>query len=238
MNQMQMQSPPLTKINKVLIIILVGCFILNTATKGALSQYLSLSLMGIKSGLIYQILSYPFIANGFMGVLFDGLIIWFIGSELEMKWGQKFYLTFLGLSVTFAAAVYLGLAIFFKAYPLVGMSSICYSLLMGYALVYKERQLTFMFLFPMKAMYFCLLLAAILLYQALASGQGVSAWASLAAMAHAYAFLQWKSYKARGGSLDAMRNKVHKEKMKRSLYIVPNEEEKEKADKNKPKYWQ
>lgn len=240
----QFHTPPMTKINKMIIIAMASIFVLNTIlikTSGiSLIPFLSLSVGGIKSGLIYQFITYPFIESGLMGVIFEGLLVWFIGSELEQKWGGKFYLEFLLVAILTSGPFYFIITSIFPslgAYPLMGLTSFTYALLMAYAIIYSERQLTFMLLFPMKAKYFCMLLAGIQLYMGLTSGAGGSSLSHLVAMGGAFVFLQYKSMKARGVSLETLKKQRHKEKMKSKLSIV-RDEPKDHADQKDPKYWQ
>ena len=240
----QFQTPPMTKVNKIIIITMVAVFVLNTIltkTSGiSLIPLLSLSVGGVKSGLVYQFLTYPFIESGLMGVIFEGLLIWFIGSELEQKWGQKFYIKFLLVAVLTSGPFYFIVGSVFPsmgAYPLMGLTSFTYALLMAYAIIYSERQLTFMLLFPMKAKYFCMLLAGIQLYMGLTSGAGATSLSHLVAMGGAFVFLQYKSLQARGINLETLKKQRHKEKMKSKLSIV-KDEPKEHADPKDPKYWQ
>jgi membrane associated rhomboid family serine protease len=137
-------------------------------SQGVLGSYLALSSDGFSSGLIYQLITYPFIEASFMGLLFEGLLLWFIGSELESKWGRKFYIEFFLISILSVAPLYLILSkTLGLSAPLMGITGFNYALLVAYAIIYSERQLMFMMIFPMKAKYFCLLLAGIQLYTGL-----------------------------------------------------------------------
>lgn len=240
----QFHTPPMTKVNKIILIAMAAMFVLNTITSQAMGvsliPFLALSLGGIKSGLIYQLLTYPLMESGLMGVIFEGLLIWFIGSELELKWGRKFYIQFLIVSVLTSGPVYLLIGALFPslgAYPLMGLTSFTYALLMAYAIIYSERQLTFMLIFPMKAKYFCMLLAGIQLYMGLTSAAGAASLSHLAAMGSAFAFLKFKSMKARGVTLQSVRKQYHKEKMRSKLTIVKDDSE-QKHDPQDPKFWQ
>jgi len=241
----QFQAPPLSKINKIIIITMVFLFIVNAVIGGSLAGYLALSLNGIKSGLIYQVITYPFMEASFMGLLFESLIIWFIGSDLERQWGQKFYLQLFLVSVIGVIPIYLGLSAFTGlSTPLMGITGFGYALLVSYAIIYSERQLTFMLLFPMKAKYFCMLLAGIQLYTGFFSGSGAVSFAYLGSMLFAFLFLQYKSMKARGGSfansVQSVQKKRHKDKMRGKLSIVEDESAppKNQHDPKDPKFWQ
>lgn len=240
----QFQVPPMTKVNKIIMISMAVMFVLNTITTQAagisLIPYLALSVGGIKSGLVYQLLTYPLAQVSLMGVIFEALLIWFIGSELELKWGRRFYIEFLLVAVLTSGPFYMIIASVFPslaAYPLMGVTSMTYALLMAYAIIYSERHLTFMLLFPMKAKYFCMLLAAIQLYMGLTAASGASSLAHLVAMGGAFIFLKYKSMKARGMTLESLKKQRHKEKMRSKLSIVKDDSV-QKHDPDDPKYWQ
>ena len=239
--QGQFQAPPISKTNKIIIIALVVIFILNQALKGQIGHYFALSYSGFSSGLIYQLVTYPLVEGSFMGLIFEGLLLWFIGSELESKWGQKFYLQFLAISVISVAPVYLLLSIFTSSSaPLMGITGFNYALLVAYAIIYAERQLTFMLIFPMKAKYFCLLLAGIQLYMGIFSQSGAISLSHLSAMLFGFFVLQFERMKGRGVRMGDVKNKMHKKRMKSKLRIVTDDEvaPKDKANPDDPKFWQ
>ena len=240
----QFHTPPMTKINKIIIITIAAMFVLNTILTQAMGvsliPFLGLNVGGVKSGMVWQLITYPLMEASLMGVIFEGLLIWFIGSELEMKWGPKFYIEFLLVAVLTSGPFYMIIGTVFPslgAYPLMGLTSFTYALLMAYAIIYSERQLTFMLLFPMKAKYFCMLLAAIQLYMGLTSAAGAASLSHLVAMGSAFVFLNYKSMKARGVTLESIKKQQHKKKMRGKLHIV-EDDSKQKADPDDPKYFQ
>ena len=242
MSQMQFHAPPLTKINKILIIASVVGFLGNAiATQAGLSltPFLGLSLSNILAGMVTSLITYPFIESGFLGFLFSSLLLWFIGSDLEARWGSKFYLKYL-------AVIVLGTGLFFVIVlnlflgiggTLLGLSSINYALLLAYGMIYADRYLSFMLIFPIKARYFCLLLVLIELYSAFFSGSRAIAFAHLVSMIFAYIFLKLSSMRARGISVEGLMKQRKKEKMRSKLHIVKDEDD-GRADPKNPKYWQ
>ncbi len=232
MNQ-QLHVPPLTNTNKILIcltaVLFLSSAVLETYLNINLIELLGLSLKGVISGKIFQIFTFPFLQHGLLSVVFNGLIVWFIGSDLELHWGQSFYRKFICLNVLTVAIVYLLLSYFFwgtsSEVPLLGFEGICYAILIGYALVFPERHLTFMFLFPMKALYFCLLLIAMEFYGTLMSPYSASSWVHLFAIGFSFLYLKFLSAQANGT------NFFKKAKSKRpNLKII-------KRDDDEPKYW-
>lgn len=239
MNQGQFQAPVLTKINKIILIVTAICFIAASILKAigafSLPGILGLSGNGLFHGLIYQLITYPFVEVQLMSFLFNSLVVWFIGSELEAKWGSKIYLRFLlltviGVGLVFALVnlvFFFGTSIYFA--PLHGLSGINFALLIAYSLLYPDRQMAFMMIFPMKARTFCWILAGIEAYMALISGAATS-WAHLLAMGISFLIIHFQnrplmkkvlqnSWKPRSGG-------------KKHLSIVKDD------DQNPPKYWQ
>ncbi|MCB9091165.1 MAG: rhomboid family intramembrane serine protease [Halobacteriovoraceae bacterium] len=246
MQHSQVNVPPFTQTNKFIVITAAVTFLLNGILRAYagidLTTILSLKASTFFSGHIYQIATYPFVQEGLLGFVFDCLIVWFIGGELELYWGKRFYQKYL-LTVVFLTGVfYLIVSSFFwsasASYPFLSLQGLCYALLIGYALVFSERYLTFMFLFPMKAKYFCMLLGALVFYNALISFHSKSAWAHLFAMAFSFFYLKFLSLRARGGSLkDFFQHLRMKriDKRRKEIRIVKGSDDRDDGD--QPKYW-
>ena len=229
MGNTQMQIPPLTKINKIFVIGIVSLFLIHSillATTGAyLSQFLSLSGGHFFSGHIYQILTYPFMATGIFEVVFDCLILWFIGSELELLWGSNRYLKYLLVSSVLGGFIFLGVSSLLGYWSfLSGPGGVCYSLLVAYGILFPDRNLL-LYLFPVKAKWFCLILTGILLYQGLLGTGGSGALGHLGAMAAGFGYLLFLSRKSL-----KMPKFPKKRKNKANLKIVKDDDD--------PKYWQ
>ena len=239
MNQYQFQAPPLTKINKVILITTGACFLASAILKaiGAFSLVgiLGLSGSGLFRGLIYQLITYPFVEIHFMGFLFNSLVVWFIGSELERQWGQKIYIRFLLLTVVGVGLIYslVGLLFFFGtpvfATPLFGLAGVNFALLVAYALLFPDRQMSLMMIFPMRARTFCWILVGIEAYMAIFSGASTS-WAHILAMGISFVIIHFQTNPLIKKALNA--SWKSKSKGKGKLYVVKDD------DQDPPKYWQ
>jgi len=244
--QSQMYVPPLTRINKLIISVYAGLFVLTTILKMSagihLVGILGLSPSSVMSGAIWQLITFPFVDTQFMTVLFNGLILWFIGSELESKWGEKFYLKFISLSMYIPGLVYLIFSLLIGRQMGVtsfyGLNGMNLALLVAYGIIYSERVMLFMFIFPMKAKYFCMLLAVIELFMALSSNASVAAWMHLLSMVFAFVYLKYISFKARGGSVSSVMAQRERNKVKNKLTLIKNEPKEDKPNSDDPKFWQ
>jgi membrane associated rhomboid family serine protease len=237
MNHYQFSAPPLSKVNKFLLIAAAACFILFSVLKAVgafnLVSLLGLSASGLMSGMVYQLVSYPLVETNLMGFLFNSLVVWFIGSELESQWGSKVYIRFLLLNVIGVGLIYSLVNIFFMgAYallnPIHGLSGINFAMLASYAILYPDRQMSLMMIFPMKARTFCWILAGIEAYMALFSNFSAS-WAHLMAMGISYLIIRFQSR-------PLVRKVLHsdfpaKKRGKGHLYVVKSEDQKP------PKFW-
>src|SRR5262249_21257529 len=70
-----------------LAIAIIGCSLL--ATLPLARRFLPLSPGLVTSGRIWQLLTYQFVSFYALGVLFDALIVWQIGTALESSWGTR-----------------------------------------------------------------------------------------------------------------------------------------------------
>jgi membrane associated rhomboid family serine protease len=239
MNQHQFSAPELTKTNKILLIASGVCFILFSLLKAVgafnLVSFLGLSASGLMSGFVFQLISYPLIEVNLMGFIFNSLVVWFIGSELEKQWGSKIYLRFLLINIIGVGIIYSLVNILFfygtpvYSAPIHGLTGINFAMLIAYALLYPDRQMSLMMIFPMRARTFCWILAGIEGYMAIFSDLK-SAWAHLLAMGISYLIIRFQTQPLVRKALNASFEK--KKRSKSHLYVVKDEDQKP------PKFWQ
>ena len=241
MSQYQFQAPPLTKVNKAILITSGAFFLLHSILKavGALNlvDFVGLSGYGLFHGLIYQLVSYSFMEVHLMSYIFSSMVVWFVGSELENMWGSKVYLRFLLLAVVGTGLVYalIGLVFFygtpFYMTPLHGLAGINFALLIAYAILYPDRQMSLMMLFPVRSRTFCFILVAIEAYMAVFASLS-SAWAHLLAMGFSYLIIKFQTKPIIKMVLNSSFKSAKKGSGKKHLYVVKDD------DQNPPKYWQ
>jgi len=246
---MQPTVAPFTKTVKALVIanvaiwvlgilILQGIFLKNTVlfqTFGLVPDRFLFSFW------IWQPFTYMFVhsANVFH-VLFNMLILWWFGSELEMKWGSKFFLSYYMICGVGAAAIYI-VCVFIYSFitgdpvplmaPVVGASGAAYGLLLAYGILFGERVIYFMMMFPMKAKYFVLIIGIVELVTLLDSGfsSGVANLAHLGGLVAGFLALKyWTDWRVKG-----LKKTISDQKRKLRL-VVDNERD---QDKSGPKYW-
>lgn len=142
---------------------------------------------------IWQLVTYAFLHADVTHLFLNLLLLVFIGTELESLWGRRRFLRYFFFCVIMGGLAYLVMTAFsFKhlGTPMVGASAGIYGLLVAYGIIFSERVLLFMMLFPMKAKHFVWVLALVEFMTSFFSpGGGLSSVAHLGGMVGGIAYL-------------------------------------------------
>jgi membrane associated rhomboid family serine protease len=247
----------LTKTVKALLIISLVCFLIQQTGDQFLGTRIMEWFAFVPSSFgakfyFWQIFTYPFMHRDVMHLFFNLMMLAFIGSELEAIWGMARFLRYYFFCSTASALFYLVLQLIvmkgFTSQPMIGSSGAVYGLLMAYGLIYGERVLLFMMLFPMKAKHFIWVLALLELLTTVYSSGGP--WASIAqlgGMGAGFCFLWFRATllvarkrSGSGGKSDSILGRQKKRRSKHLKLIVNNEQDFESAEddsENGPKTW-
>ena len=181
--------------------ILISCFVVFLIQQTG-DQFLGTHLLGalaltssdiLHHSYFWQFVTYSFVHSDVMHLVFNLMMIAFIGGELEVLWGPRRFLQYYFFCTISPALIYFLLSTF-SPYgthmPMIGSSGAVYGLLLAYGILFGDRVLHFMMLFPMKAKHFVWLLVAIeLLTTVYSSGGTWVGLAQLSGMAAGFAFL-------------------------------------------------
>ena len=209
----QMMIPRTTPCVKVLIIVNLVCwFLLVSIIQRFFMKTDSIyHLFGFvpsavdNNFFIWQFFTYMFIhSTGLFHILFNMMVLWMFGSELEQLWGKKFFLNYYLICGVGSALVYfIGVKLYFvfsgsnavMNIPVIGASGAVFGLLLAYGWIFGERLVLFMFVFPIKARTFTILIAAVELMTMLQSGFGspVANLAHLGGLLSGFLFLRFRS---------------------------------------------
>lgn len=181
----------LTPAVKIILIACFGVFLLqqgiDMAANGAFTGAFGLVPEAVVNRLwVWQILTYAVLHGDVSHLFLNLLMLAFIGSDLESLWGTRRFVQFSLICSIVAGVMYLLLQVLVLGQlgrPMVGASGAIFGMLTAYGILFSERQLLFMMVFPMKAKYFVLVLAAMELMMLIFSpGGGLSAIAHLSGM--------------------------------------------------------
>lgn len=195
----------------------------------------------------WQILTYSLLHADVTHLFLNLMMLVFVGGDLEALWGTVRFLKFYIFCTISAGFFYLLLQLLTSHgtglyVPMVGASGGIYGLLVAYGIVFSERVLLFMMVFPMKAKHFIWVLAAIEFMSTVFSGRGggVASIAHVGGMFAGFAYLwgraAWTVWQKRkkgpkgGGAIHEKRKKA----ADHLKLIIDNEKS---GPDEKPKVW-
>lgn len=135
----------------VYLVTWIGCGILQSPFLRNLYSLMALSLAGVKSGMVWQPLTYMFLHGGFIHILFNMMTLYFLGPETERTMGSRHFLAMYLISGILGGLGWLWLSGSPQA-VCVGASGAIFGILGAFATLYPKRELTiFVFIFPVTA---------------------------------------------------------------------------------------
>lgn len=225
----------------VIQVVLEGLILKSDVISGPLSLIPERVIFG---GWIWELGTYMFLhTSQVTHILFNMLMLWFFGAELEQRWGRRFFLTYyfsvgIGAAVIYvigvSVAALLGFGTTALLIPVQGASGAIFGLLLAYGMLFGERIIHFMMVFPMKAKYFVLLMGfveLISLVQTRERGSEVAYLAHLGGIVAGWLFLKGTSWWQRR---NWSRKASQKHKGRNLRLVVDNDKN---DDKNGPRYW-
>ncbi len=113
----------------------------------------------------WQYITTMFLHGGFMHLLLNMFILWMFGIEIAGMWGTKKFLVFYFLSGIGASLLHsLVTSLEGGMAPAVGASGAIFGVLVAFGMLFPNRMVFMMFLFPMKAKYAVMVFIAIDLF--------------------------------------------------------------------------
>lgn len=237
----------LSEFMKKLLITYVVVYLLQVLTRhfggGFIDDWFALNPVGQTTNFqIWQFFTYNFLHADVMHLVFNMLILVFVGGEIEAIWGTRRLLVFYGFcSVAVGLVYFLFQLMFGVGYnPLMGASGGLYGLLMAYSILFPERELLFMMMFPLRTKHFVMLISAIEFLQLASSprsGGGLGAIAHLSGLGFGLLYLRLQ---AKGFKMDFDRKfKLPTRNKKRSshLKLVPEDKKENEGNGKGPKTW-
>lgn len=149
----------------------------------------------LQSFALWQPFTYLFLHDptGFGHILMNMLVLYMFGSTLESVWGTRRFLRYYficgvgaGLCVVAANLLFGGMDT-----RTIGASGAIYGLILAFGVLFPDATILFMFIFPMKAKYFVMIIGAITFMSSMAgSNSGVSHVAHLGGMVVGWFYLR------------------------------------------------
>ncbi|HVZ18104.1 MAG TPA: rhomboid family intramembrane serine protease [Terriglobales bacterium] len=191
---MTLSFPPFYGAVKTLVLINVGVFFLQLLLgifyRPALGPFGFLELIpaAVMHGHVYQIITYAFLHEGFFHILFNMLMLWMFGAQLESGWGRRqfyefYFFCLIGAALLTIAVSYTGVMGVTPYVATVGASGAVFGLIVAFGMIYGEQEV--MLMLPpvsIKAKYMAIVL--VLIELALALGASREPGQNIAYTAH------------------------------------------------------
>jgi membrane associated rhomboid family serine protease len=202
---------PSGRVCKWLIAINIGAFIVQIATQpgggdhvgGWFTEMFLLKPESVMSGELWRLFTYAFLHAGFWHIFFNMLFLWWFGSDLEVIYGPREFLTFYIVAAIAGGALYQAcFLVTHNPVPCLGASGAVTALLVLCAWHFPHRLVYIMFLLPVPLWLLAIFNVAQDAYRLVgelnnrnwSNGVAVSVHVAGAIFATAYYTLHWRVY--------------------------------------------
>jgi membrane associated rhomboid family serine protease len=196
---------PLTPAIKYLIFTNIAIYVLqeiiNRTANGAFDNIFALYPDFLQRLMVWQIFTYMFLHGGPFHLFFDLFILWIFGSEVEGKWGSRAFLKYYIICGIGAGIVHL-LAQSLLSHAgggVVGASGAIYGVLLAFALIDPDREITFLLMLVLpvniRAKYLVAILAGLSLFAGVFAEDRVAHFAHFGGMLVGFLYLKtdWRT---------------------------------------------
>ncbi len=239
---------------RAILILCAAAFVLQLALGrfGGLpvERVFGFSPLSFFSGKLWQVFTYPFLHGNLTHLLFNLLILYMLGTDLEWRWGPRKFLRFYAICAVGGAVlhtlIWLGFLVFDPAnaagaglIPIVGASGALYGLFVAFGMLYGEAQVLVFFVVPMKARQFVILLTVIEIVSAVFySNNGVAHLVHLGGLPAGSTMIKVQGPNlSGGGGFFKRRGKMSREEVRSRLRVISNQESDTRGDKGLPITW-
>jgi len=230
--------PPLTKVTKILIVTCIVSYLADFILSHLgfqigglyLNEIFGLVPMLVKEKLwLWQFVTYIFMHGAPLHILLNMLILWYFGAEIELRLGQWNFLKYFLICGVGAGLFNFGVNMLFTdpmrlTHPIIGASGAIFGILTAYGIFFGNRYFLVFFLFPMKAKYFVLLMAAIELIMGVEANaqDNVAHFAHIGGMFVGAVYL-YLVYIRRNGTKQGGKKDHEREKLKKQFTLIVNQ---------------
>ena len=188
----------------ILVLLIVGILI-STFAPGFTAGFLALSARSVLHGRIWQLITYPFVSNSPMNLIFSGLMVLMLGSAIEREWRTASFLL-LWLVISFTCGLLWVIVNLLTGNNFIGMgaSRCTYGLIATMGLLYRGRRF-FMFV-SVESRHMVWILMAIGILMNIATPINL-VWICGAVVAYVYIKLRWSMASKSSGDVSSVKQR-------------------------------
>ena len=129
----------------ILVLMLIG-FVLAVYAPNFTLNNLSLVADYVIQGKVWEILTYTLINGNPFGLIFNGLVVLFIGGMIEREWGTKSFVILWIVTGVACALIWMIISLFAgKLWPGTGSDACVYGIIAAFGVLYRGRRMWFYF---------------------------------------------------------------------------------------------
>lgn len=192
---------PMTPAVKAILFANIGVFLATFVAPDLVVGIFGLHPPDVFHGLqVWRLVTYLFVhdPDNLTHILFNMLALWMFGVDLEHRWGTRGFLRYYavtgvgaGLATALVSLLPFDFARGIYAATTIGASGAIYGLLLAWAMFFPQRQILFLFVFPLPARVAAILMGAMSFFAAISGGNTRVAEAThLAGLAVGWLYLQ------------------------------------------------
>ncbi len=189
---------PLTPAVRILLYVNIGAYVVSLIFPVVVDWLGLQPQLVLEKYWLWQPVTYMFLhARSPSHILFNMLILWMFGVELERQWRTRFFVKYyfvtgVGAGLLSIAAALLPFEAARATYlsNIIGASGALYGLLLAYAMYYPNRPILMFLFFPVPAKYFVAILGAIAFIMSFEGGGSVAATTHLGGLVIGYLYLR------------------------------------------------
>jgi membrane associated rhomboid family serine protease len=170
---------PVSTALKALIGANIAVFLITTFSRSLFPVFGLVPALVLHNFWVWQLVTYMFLHEGIWHILFNMLALWMFGTELERRWGTRYFLKFYfvtgigaGILTVLFSLLPFDFAASLQGAIVIGASGAIYALLLAFGLYFPDRPIYLYLLFPIPAKYFVMIMGAIAFYSSLSPTSG------------------------------------------------------------------
>lgn len=245
--------PPLTPVTRVLIVSCIAMYFVDFVLYHLGFQIAGLNLNEIfglvprfvsERGWLWQFVTYMFFHGHPLHLLLNMLILWYFGAEIEMRLGKGGFLRYyficgIGAGLFNYTVNYIFSDVSKLSHPIIGASGAIFGVLAAYGMFFSNRYFLVLFVFPMKAKYFVLVMAALELIMGVEanSRDNVAHFAHVGGMVIGALYIYLSQFFSDGGKGERRRKDSERERLKKQFTLIVNQSGEKKSSSDKGPYW-
>ncbi len=174
----------------VLLVLMVVGYVLTVYATGFMMAHIALTPGAVLTGKIWQLVTYPFVAGCPWNLIFDCLILLFIGSSIERQWRTWDFVVLWLVVVLTCGVIWMLVNLLAGGYVGLSAASCSYGLLGAFGLLYRRRRFFALF-WAVEAQYLALIMIGIGVILSIARPV-MLIWVAGALVAYLYVKLRWR----------------------------------------------